>query len=391
MKRLLTLLLLIPSLCLASQFTTNYNLEIPASGQRDWISIISNDIISIDSILKIISSEPSGVSSVSEGVASPLVINPTSGAVVITMLSADTTQAGYISALQFGKVNILSSDVNNLIVKTNILSNDTLVQDNKIQILSNDAVIQDNKLTILSNDSLTWKNDRVSTDAVLNTLRATTLSGDTLSVTDKYAFPTTAPTVNGSVISYDSSNGTLKWGTIVGGVGGGAVDSVAEGVPSPLVINPTTGAVLITMLSADTTQAGYIDAVQYGKINILSTDVGLLTTKVDIISTDSATQEVKLSILSNDTVTQEVKLSILSADASIQDGKLTIISNDVGDLKLKTTILSNDVGVIIPKVNNLSSDVGLLKSPTFNPNLTGSMLNFLAAVASSPDIGILSI
>jgi uncharacterized ion transporter superfamily protein YfcC len=41
----------------AAQFTTNYNLEIPSIGTRDWQSVISKDIISIDTTIGIISSD----------------------------------------------------------------------------------------------------------------------------------------------------------------------------------------------------------------------------------------------------------------------------------------------------------------------------------------------
>ena len=47
---LLALFFFIPN-AYASQFTTNYNLEVPAIGDWDWQSIISKDIISIDSVL----------------------------------------------------------------------------------------------------------------------------------------------------------------------------------------------------------------------------------------------------------------------------------------------------------------------------------------------------
>ena len=48
---LLLSLILLPSLCYAGQFTTYYNLEIPEEGERDWISKISRDIVSIDTAI----------------------------------------------------------------------------------------------------------------------------------------------------------------------------------------------------------------------------------------------------------------------------------------------------------------------------------------------------
>lgn len=51
------MLLFISALLYASELTTNYNLEIPSSGQRDWLSLISKDIISIDTVMGIISAD----------------------------------------------------------------------------------------------------------------------------------------------------------------------------------------------------------------------------------------------------------------------------------------------------------------------------------------------
>lgn len=59
MKLLKTILafLLLYSISYASQITPFYNLEIPATGDRDWTSVISKDIVSIDVIAKVISND----------------------------------------------------------------------------------------------------------------------------------------------------------------------------------------------------------------------------------------------------------------------------------------------------------------------------------------------
>lgn len=54
---ILCLSLLLTNSLYASQLTTQYNLEIPAEGDFDWISIISKDIISIDTVMGIISND----------------------------------------------------------------------------------------------------------------------------------------------------------------------------------------------------------------------------------------------------------------------------------------------------------------------------------------------
>jgi hypothetical protein len=113
-KKLLVIVMgvLLAHSCFASQTTVNYNLVIPAEGDRDWIATISADIISIDSIFSIISDDVSAlITSVSEGVAGPLVIDTISGAVTISIKSADTSTDGYIDSTQYLKINIISDEV----------------------------------------------------------------------------------------------------------------------------------------------------------------------------------------------------------------------------------------------------------------------------------------
>lgn len=84
--------------------------------------------------------EASGaISSVTEGVAGPLVIVPNTGAVTVSIASADATTDGYITGAQYEKIEIISSD----------------------------SATQDTKLAIISADAVDWENNRVSKDAVL--------------------------------------------------------------------------------------------------------------------------------------------------------------------------------------------------------------------------------
>ena len=109
------------------------------------VGIISTDVNALQSIQSIISYDvgiistdinalATGVSSVAEGVAGPLVVTPTTGAVTVTIQSADAATAGYISPTNF-------------------------------------------------ND---WQNNRVSQDAVLNTLSVSGTQG-TLAVSGDVA------------------------------------------------------------------------------------------------------------------------------------------------------------------------------------------------------------
>ena len=113
-KLLLTILaLFICNSIYANQLTTNYNLEIPSSGTREWITYISKDIISIDTLL-----------------------------------------------------GTLSSDSGSQVEKINILSNDAVIQNEWIQIISNDSAIQDLNITSLQTDmaKVVVSFDIISTD-----------------------------------------------------------------------------------------------------------------------------------------------------------------------------------------------------------------------------------
>jgi hypothetical protein len=133
------LFIFIPSVLLASEMTPNYRLEIPSIGQQDWQAIISNDIMSTDTIMGIMSEDIT--------LGNPIL---TSNTLKIQILSNDAVN-------QDTKLAILSNDAVIQNVNLNILSNDAVIQNTKISILSNDAVIQDVKLAIISNDAVVMK------------------------------------------------------------------------------------------------------------------------------------------------------------------------------------------------------------------------------------------
>ncbi len=237
-KLFITLLLMALSTnVFASQTTVNYELVIPTGDSRNWLETISRDIVSIDKIMGIISEGSlSAVTSVNIGTSGGIVINPTTGNVLISLISADESTAGYIDATQYTKINIISSDIG---------------ASDMIRIISSD----------------------------------------------------------------------------VNALGGASVTSINESTASPLVISPTTGDVLITMVSADTSTDGYIDATQYVKINIISNDISAYTGPLIIISDDVGTLK------------------------STQ----TIISSDVGDNK--TNIATNTLGIAI--ISSDTNDWGI--------------------------------
>ena len=57
------LFLLFPILSHASEITTHYNMRIPAIASKDWQPEISQDIISIDSIMKMLSEDAAWINS----------------------------------------------------------------------------------------------------------------------------------------------------------------------------------------------------------------------------------------------------------------------------------------------------------------------------------------
>lgn len=204
--------------CFASQTTVNYNLVIPAEGDVDWISYLSNDIISIDAILADISGDSSSV-------------------------------------------GIISSDVGDL--------------KNKQLIISSDVGVLKIEYTIISNDAVDWENNRASGDSA----KIDTLSADTFRL-NTYLFPTGAPSDN-YIIKYDAGTGIFNYEPDVGESGN--VSSITEGVASPIVLSSTTGDVVITMQSADSTTAGYVSSANYNTwtSDRVSTDANLSSLQIN--------------------------------------------------------------------------------------------------------------
>ena len=150
------------------------------------------------------------------------------------------------------------------------------------------------------------------------------------------------------------------------------------------MISPTTGAVVVNILSADINNAGYIKADQWTKINILSNDIAIyppvvISRDIGIISSDVADLKTKDLIISSDVGVVKTKTTIISNDISYYP--ISIISHDVGGIsidigvmKLKDTQMSVDIGVMKTNDSQMSTDVGLLKAPTYITQTTNSIL-----------------
>jgi len=262
--------------------------------------------------------------------------NDTTNVLTLTGLFTDGTDGFFVGQVS-KDISIISSDMASLTTKATIISNDASLI---FPYISQDITDINSELQIITNDAIWWNsivndNESISADVV---------SGDLISI-HGLLLPTDWPTVAGSVISYDGS--ILKWGTIAGG--SGAVSSVAEGTAGPLVITPTTGAVLISIASADISGTdGYLKSVDYL-----------------ILTSDAAERLLETTILSDDAVIQDVKLNILSDDVGVNITKLLILTSDaVGwtATTLKTNIISNDASLIFPYV---SQDIADLNVETF--------------------------
>ena len=154
MKKLfifLVSLLLATNAYAADYVTTNYRLIVPEVGSRDWSEKISNDIITIDDLLYHVSND-------------------------VNNLPAITTS-----------MDIISTDVNILKISADILCADSC-----------------------------WHRDstRIYTYPVHLPVSVDSLSVDTTLRVVDYTFPTSNPTADGSVISYDTTTGNLIWGTV---------------------------------------------------------------------------------------------------------------------------------------------------------------------------------
>lgn len=201
-----------------------------------------------------------GVASVNEGTASPLEIGPTTGAVLITMQSADTTTAGYVSAADW---NIWTNDrVSGDVVTSFVVDGDTP--------LIADPAINDVILTMTSADTSTagyvssadwniWTNDRVSGDVVTSLAEGTAspieLSG---SIDDIIITMTSADTSTPGYVS------AADWNTWTNDrVSGDVVTSLTEGTACPIELSGSIDDVIVTMTSADTSTAGYVSAADW--------------------------------------------------------------------------------------------------------------------------------
>jgi hypothetical protein len=81
----------------ASQITDNYRLQIPAAMSRDWLPEISQDIISIDSIIKMVSTDSAWVDSGANVYArapSDIVAIGTLYPITVTKLTVSADSAG---------------------------------------------------------------------------------------------------------------------------------------------------------------------------------------------------------------------------------------------------------------------------------------------------------
>lgn len=105
MKILIILFLLITVLCYgADNFTDNYNLVVPEEASRDWTAKISNDIISIDTIMNMLSQD-----------VSLLEVNPAGTVHIQGRLSVDSgitvsAETTTVGGGEVGRLAIISSD-----------------------------------------------------------------------------------------------------------------------------------------------------------------------------------------------------------------------------------------------------------------------------------------
>ena len=172
--------------CYAADYvTTNYKLIVPETGTRDWTEKVSNDLITIDSILWGISTD-------------------------MTIISSD------ISILD-ERVDILSSDVNDISNTVVIMSSDIGLMSNTLVILSNDVsglnldlekiliissdinnytgplIIVSDDVANISNTVVILSNDVANLTGVVQSFRV--ISGDYITGTVTVPLDNTPPTV----------------------------------------------------------------------------------------------------------------------------------------------------------------------------------------------------
>lgn len=252
-----------------------------------------------------------------------LTFNPTTNALTLTGALTDGTYGFYVGQIS-RDVSILSSDTGLLKIKTTILSADAALQDAKLSMHSSDIAVMKANTSQISSDIGVMKtlDGIVSSDVGTLKIKTTIISNDlstlivpkggtglqtitdggimlgsgtgaitpmgvlakgSLVVGDGATDPVELTVgINGKILSADSSTASgLVWADPPAG-GAGAVSSVSEGVAGPLVISPTTGAVIVSIISADDTTAGYITAANHLKITVTSSDVGVLKSKAAV-------------------------------------------------------------------------------------------------------------
>lgn len=114
--KIILAVLLLTSPIYASETTTNYNLVIPSINDRNWNPILSRDIISIDSILKMVSNDTTSVGIISADVG----VLKTK----VTIISSDVGTLKTNDATKTTQISILSSDVGTLKIQSSVMTSD---------------------------------------------------------------------------------------------------------------------------------------------------------------------------------------------------------------------------------------------------------------------------
>jgi len=233
------------------------------------------DYVSQDTIRNYVSGDV--VKTVVEGVAGPLAITPSVGYqnVTVSIQSADSSTAGYISAANY-----------------NTWTNDRVSQDAVLSTLIVGAV--DNTeigyLDGVTSAIQTQFSNRVSTDAVLNTLRTygTTTLPNFVS-TDAVLASLAVASVSNTEIGYLDGVTSAIQTQFSNRVSGDVVKSITEGVAGPLVITPSAGYQYptVSIQSVDATGTdGYLKSMQYQVITNDVADVKIQQKSIAIIEPD---------------------------------------------------------------------------------------------------------
>lgn len=115
-KRLFILFIvcMMPTAAIADQVTTNYKLVIPEFTSRGWGRKLSEDIVSIDNIMKMVSDDSTWVGSSGTVTTRSGVTQATVGGILSIdshlIISAETSTTGLTASELVGRIEILSSD-----------------------------------------------------------------------------------------------------------------------------------------------------------------------------------------------------------------------------------------------------------------------------------------